>query len=673
VTQPIDVAYVDIVARTKEFRREIRDVIDDEVKELTDGLNEALDEIDKHFADTAKVADKALDDIDKSVKDTSTTIDTTLRESLIELGDESHNMRRIVGSNFDKMFLHAAENGQFVERNVTPLWRRAMTAIADTTTEAVKNVNSGFGTMLSLLASGPVLITAFIVALPGLIAILITLGAALADLLGLLGLIPGALAVILAIIAPLIIAFQNFGEALGAILEGDVDKINEALKKLSPSARAVAKEFAKILDPFRKLQLIVQEALFAPLVGDLAKLVKVIIGPLTTGLADVAGSIGRIISDFAAWAGSKQAIDTMNAVFKTTADILDFMGPAILEVVKAFADLAREALPTIQLLSDKFALFLVQFAEFIAEKIKDGSFQEFLDDALATVDAIFALIGSLTSLFGALFTKETADAGRELLDILVKVFDAMAKFLATQEGQQFLSDLAQLAIIATMALGGLLLILSNLLVFMTTALVTILDFFGVIERKTQEVGTAAQTMADTITNAVSGIPARLSALAGHFSNAGQNLINSFISGFRRSGNFIDDVAGDILRGIKGGLNRFIGSINSGIAALDALLPFSLSRIPNLAEGGIARANPGGTIVRVAEGGEDEVISPLSKLKEIIADAAGPGVVFGPGSINVNFDGVVPSTEEARTVGQAVGEGIISTLARRNIRSQLRAI
>ncbi len=72
-----------------------------------------------------------------------------------------------------------------------------------------------------------------------------------------------------------------------------------------------------------------------------------------------------------------------------------------------------------------------------------------------------------------------------------------------------------------------------------------------------------------------------------------------------------------------------GAIASGVGAAAAPGFFAESAIEasgagairavaaGLAEGGIAHARPGGMIVQVAEGGEDEVISPLSKLKSMM--------------------------------------------------------
>lgn len=675
MTQPIDVAYVDIVARTKEFRREIRDVIDDEVKDLERELDSALDEIDKHFASTAKEADKAFKDIEDTVKETSTTIEHEIGGAVKKIGNDSDDLRRTVGSNFDKMFLHAAENGQFVEKRVVPTWRDAMRHIGDAASDAFNTAKSAAGSFLSTIGSGPFVITALIVALPPLIALLIALGAALADLSGLLALIPGALTILAATIAPLIIGFQNFGDALSAVLGGDKDEITEAFKKLAPAARTVAKEFGKIVEPFKQLQLRVQQGLFTPLIGVLTRITNSLIGPLSNGLFIVANVLGQIIAMFGDLIASETGIAAINAIFMTTAQMLQNFGPALLSVFGAFLNLVVASLPAIKLLSDKFSAALVNFAEFLNRAIEDGTFQAFIDDAIATLKEILALGGAIIAFFGALFTQDTADAGRAIIMVLTDLFNVMTKFLQSTEGKKFLEDVATLAVVAIHVLSGLIIIFATLVQTSIEAIVIVLDFFGIVKRGFEETSQVATNTTGVIVDAISNVPARLMALGGTFLNAGKFLIQSFINGFRNPGTFINDVAGDIVRGIKSGLNRFISTINSGIAALDAALPFSLSRIPSLAEGGIVSARPGGVLAQLAEGGEDEVVSPLSDLKTMIKDAVGASqaITFEPGAINVSFSGVVPTTSQAREVGQAVGEGIINTLTRRNLRAQVRAI
>lgn len=677
MTQPVDVAYVDIVARTKQFRRELKDTIEDEVRDLERGIDDALDEIDKHFANTAKEVDKVFKEINDTVKDTATVIETEIGDAVTKIDLDTDGLRRTVGSNFDKMFLHAAQNGQFVERRVVPIWKQAMDAIGGTVTSAATSATNALNGLFSSIGTGPFIISALVIAIPPLIAILVALGAAVADLTGLLALIPGVLTVLAATLAPLIIGFQNFGDAVSAVLSGaDGEELDAALSKLAPAARSVAKEFALIAEPFRQLQRIVQQALFKELVGDLTRLTNVIIGPLTSGLALVANSLSQIISAFFDILTSAEGVNFINEVFTSTNDILQTLGPAIVRIFGAFLKLIVASLPTIELLAGKFAELLTKFADFLVRSIEDGSFQAFMDDALATLKAIVQLGGAIIAFFGALFTQETADAGRLILTTLRDIFIVMTEFLQSEDGKTFLADLITLSIVAIRVLGGVLLFFSALIAGIISGIVIVLDFFGIVDRGMHEVAQTSVNAGNTIVDAISSVPARLMAFAGHFVSAGKHLINSFIGGFRQSGNFISDVAGDIVRGVRGGLNRFIGSINSGIAQLDALLPFSLSRIPFLASGGIVGAQPGGVLARVAEGGQDEVVAPLSDLKAIIADAVGQGgesIVFEPGAINVNFSGVTPTASEARTVGQAVGDGIISTLTRRNIRAQVRAI
>lgn len=49
-------------------------------------------------------------------------------------------------------------------------------------------------------------------------------------------------------------------------------------------------------------------------------------------------------------------------------------------------------------------------------------------------------------------------------------------------------------------------------------------------------------------------------------------------------------------------------------------------IPQLAHGGIVKASPGGTVVNIAEGGQDEVVAPLSSLPEVAGRAERPIIV-----------------------------------------------
>jgi phage-related protein len=85
---------------------------------------------------------------------------------------------------------------------------------------------------------------------------------------------------------------------------------------------------------------------------------------------------------------------------------------------------------------------------------------------------------------------------------------------------------------------------------------------------------------------VSSLPDRIRGLRGRMVSAGAALISGFLSGLKRIGGFASDVGAGIVRAVRSSLNSVIGSINRGIASIDAKLPFGLPRIPSLATGGL---------------------------------------------------------------------------------------
>ncbi|MBB5108127.1 hypothetical protein [Streptomyces spectabilis] len=83
-----------------------------------------------------------------------------------------------------------------------------------------------------------------------------------------------------------------------------------------------------------------------------------------------------------------------------------------------------------------------------------------------------------------------------------------------------------------------------------------------------------------------------------------------------------------------GLNVLIGAMNRIKFKVPGWVPglggkgfgFDLPRIPvpHLAEGGVVRARPGGTLALVAERGESEAVIPLSRLERMLGDGQGAG-------------------------------------------------
>lgn len=673
MTQPIDTAYVEIVARTAKAEKEIKQFVDREVKDLRNEFDKTAKQIDKDLDDTAKHAERSFKDLTNSAKKAASDVgeffEATFNTVRLSVTRTTRRARTSIVGFFDSMDNRL---NRFADR--FPRVERGFNAVIDNVGKAFQSLGGVVTSVTQSFSLMGVAIGALIFAIPGLIGLVVSLGAALSTLSAFLLAIPAGLSVIAAAIAPVIVGFNNFGEALGAIIEGDPEKIAEAFKKLVPSARLVAKEFQAILPRLSALQKSVASALFGPLVGDLTHLANVLLGPLTLGMTKVAGIIGEMISGFAELASSKLGVETLNAVFQTTADLLatlrdSGLGTTLFTLIKA-------TLPVVNQLMQRFIGFLTALGDKLKTSIDDGSFQEWLDSAFNTLDSLLGLGGAIFDFFGALFNPTTIGAGNKFLDDLTLLFTTLTQFLQTQEGQQFLEDLATDAQFLGEVLVGLTFVVAIVIRVFSGMMAVFLDFIGVADRtivKAKEVKDTIIVVADDVVRVVENVPAQLAALGGKFADAGLFLIRSFIGGFRQAGGFITDVAGDIVSNVKGGLNKLIASINSGIASLDAILPFSLSRIPSLAAGGVAKATPGGQIVQVAEAGQDEAIVPLDDFFKKFPPGEGMTVNFGPDSINISFSGVVPTPAEARATGEAVGEGIATALARRDFRATARAL
>lgn len=118
---------------------------------------------------------------------------------------------------------------------------------------------------------------------------------------------------------------------------------------------------------------------------------------------------------------------------------------------------------------------------------------------------------------------------------------------------------------------------------------------------------AVRAGVDAIVFLIRDAPNRIAALAGRFAAAGSRLIGQLVAGLKRVPS-LGSIASSIAGVIKSQLNRVIGSINSGIASVDAKLPGSLPRIPHLARGAIVDKP---TLAVVGEEAR-EVVIPLTR-------------------------------------------------------------
>lgn len=761
MTQPIDVAYVDIVARDKSLRT-FRSTVDGTFKKLDKDIRDHLDGIDKEFDDTFKSIDdhfaKVADSAEESFVKVEKTIKTSLTDVNRDVDRHSNRLRRA----FSAIGSHVSDVFTDIRIKATRGISSAFNALSDGVKNTVGALGSIGGALGGAVSSSP-LLALILLLTPAIIA----LAAALSQLIGVVGILPAGLGVVVSAIVPVVVAFQNFGDAVSALASGDIEKIDEALKKLSPSARTVAREVAGLLPILQEFQRGVQDAFFRQLLGLIPRAVNTVLPAITENFNKIAIAMGTLAGKFLEFLGSINALNAMNDIFNLTVSVIDKLSGPLIRLFDAISVTASAGVPFVERLATALGNALDKFSAFINESVETGDFDKFVEDAITTVKELVDLLKAAGGLIGTLFAG-TEEGGHDFIKNLTNIITKMDEFFKSAQGQDVLKDLVHLVEALSFAIGATLTTLKFLdqqwrvslavleligrgffdligkigeffekvpakfnefIEFLKTIPGKVGDFLqqafdrvlfiigvtiGLIllsikelpgkiveflvslpdrldtlfddlkERSKNKFKTMVEDIKQIITDGfnaavdfIKSVPDRIIALGPVFLDAGKNLITSFMNGFRAVGSFIGDIAGDIVKSVKSFLNHAIDKINSGIAAVDAILPGDLGRIPRLAGGGIVGRRPGGTLAVVGEGSEDEVVAPLSKLEDIIRKFFGDGgsgmtINFGPSSISISFSGVTPTEQEAFTVGRAVADGIANQLAARNIRTQVRA-
>lgn len=276
------------------------------------------------------------------------------------------------------------------------------------------------------------------------IPIVIGLAGALSQLAAVVLTLPAAFGVAAAAIAPLIIAFHGFGEAVSAGWSGDKGKFNEALKSLAPNARKVAKEVVGLKAAFSGLQQSVQNAFFGPLVGQVSKLGGTLIPALKNGLTLVAGVLGQVAAGFVQLLSAPGTITILNNLFATTARIMAVFGPQLVNVFGAFLNLLNAGLPWIERFNAVLSGGLKNVADWINNAVAPGGkFTGWMEKAWDVGKKLWDVIKGLGEYIGTLLSS-FSDEGTDTLRGMGDAIKRMNDFLKTKDGQEALHNLGVL-------------------------------------------------------------------------------------------------------------------------------------------------------------------------------------------------------------------------------------
>lgn len=352
-----------------------------------------------------------------------------LRESMVE---EAVVVGAKVGGSFARSFATGAADG--------------FQAVLKTLGGFVTAIGSSVGNVGSQGPFAAILGGLILTGIPAIIGAIIALASALSGLLNIVLVIPAALSALLAAIIPLVVAFQGFGEAVGALASGDAEKLNEALKNLTPSARAVVRELLPFVKIFRDIRRFAQESFFRQLVGVFPQLKGFFSGTVTGGFVQVAASAGEFTRNLLLLANDPAVKTFFAQSFEFAASLFRTLGPPVLALFKALAQMSVAAFPTLDKLAKGFGNLLLKFANWIDTTVKNGEFERFMDKMLLAFDNLGRLIESgwnfLKSLFGG--PQEQKEA-QDFFDQVIETIDALTAFFKSPDGKMALQGMIDLA------------------------------------------------------------------------------------------------------------------------------------------------------------------------------------------------------------------------------------
>lgn len=307
-----------------------------------------------------------------------------------------------------------------------------------------------------------------------LLPVVAQLATALVTAAGALLLIPGVIATLVTAVLTLKLGFQGLGTALKAGLAGDVEALNEALKKLAPNAAEFVQEVIKIKPAFDRVRLQIQNSLFADLANMLRRMAEVYLPIINDGLdrmAQVINKVFRGIGEFLLGANTQNDIATILSNAATAAGNLATALEPALEILR---DVLVVSTGVFAEISNRVRPIFLDWADTIARMRDDGSLAAIITDGLGAIQQFLLLAGDLLGILRGIFKAAGGVEGGGLFGF----FDKLNTLINSASGQTALTGIFDALGKAADALTPVLLVLLEAIVPLLYAISTIAVAMG---------------------------------------------------------------------------------------------------------------------------------------------------------------------------------------------------
>jgi len=258
------------------------------------------------------------------------------------------------------------------------------------------------------------------------------------------------------------LAVAGVGDALTAGLTGDVEAFDEALKGLSPSAQAFAREVVGLKGGLDGLKATVQENFFAPLVDGVRPLVDAYLPQLEGLLGGVSRTFGQMASSIASFLTMPETAKAFAGAFINVGAAIDNVALGAGSLVQALVPLVVVGSTFLPQLTSGFGGLTARLASFMLEAQRTGQLAAFIQTGIDAIKSLIEtgqqvgrIIGNIGSIFSTVFAGLGGTTGG-LLDSLERLTERAQAFFATAAGSELMGQVFEtLGAVADTLLGTL--------------------------------------------------------------------------------------------------------------------------------------------------------------------------------------------------------------------------
>jgi hypothetical protein len=263
------------------------------------------------------------------------------------------------------------------------------------------------------------------------------LGGAALSTVGSVGLLPGALLAAGAAGVTAKVALSGVGDALKNV--GDAKKFAEALKELSPNARAFATAVRDIGPAWNSVKLDTQQAAFAGLGAEMQRLSKAYLPGMKTGLTGVGTQLNLLAKDLVGFAVGSRSVENVNTIFGNTAKALEAARPAAQNLAGALLDIGVVGSEMLPELAGSLTDATGRFRTFIDEARRSGELRQWIQQGIDALSQLGSIAGNVGKTLLNVFAAQES-AGTSLLAKLDELTGAMARWTGSFQGQEVLAN-----------------------------------------------------------------------------------------------------------------------------------------------------------------------------------------------------------------------------------------